>query len=200
MFTGIVRGIGRVAAASERDGALELAIDTGGLPAAGWRAGDSVCVSGVCLTVARMDAASFTAGVSRETRARTTLGAMAPGARVNLEPALAVGDALGGHWVTGHVDGTARVAGISEQAGSLGLTLEAPPSLARYLAPKGSIALDGVSLTINESADHRFSVTIVPHTRANTTLAAVAVGQAVNLEIDIVARYLARLFDARRQP
>jgi riboflavin synthase len=200
MFTGIVRGIGKVVAARRLDEAHEITIEAGSLAIGKWHAGDSVCVSGVCLTVTRVDAASFTAGVSAETRMRTTLGTVASGDRVNLEPALAVGDALGGHWVTGHVDGTARVTGISEQAGSLCLAFEAPPSLARYLAPKGSIALDGVSLTINEVANHRFGVTIVPYTRANTTLADVAIGQAVNLEIDIVARYLARLFDARWQP
>jgi len=200
MFTGIVRGIGKVVAARRLDEALEVAIEAGSLAIGKWRVGDSVCVSGVCLTVTCVDAASFTAGVSAETRMRTTLATVASGDQVNLEPALAVGDALGGHWVTGHVDGTARVAGISEQAGSLCLALEAPPPLARYLAPKGSIALDGVSLTINEVSDHRFGVTIVPYTCANTTLADVVIGQRVNLEIDIVARYLARLFDARWQP
>jgi riboflavin synthase len=197
MFTGIVRGIGRIVSARNADGALELAVDTGGLATGGWHAGDSICVAGVCLTAARIDAGSFAACVSRETLSCTTLGSLAPGDPVNLEPALAAGEPLGGHQVTGHVDGVARVAGADADAGSLRLTIEVPPALVRYLARKGSVTLDGVSLTVNELADDRFGVNLVPHTRAITTLGAARVGQAVNLEVDVLARYLERLLDAQ---
>ena len=161
--------VGRIVSAGNAGGALELAIDTGGLATGGWHAGDSIYVAGVCLTAARVDAGRFAACVSRETLTCTTLGSLAPGDPVNLEPALAVGDPLGGHYVTGHVDG----------------------------AVKGSVTLDGVSLTVNELAGDRFGVNLVPHTRAITTPGAVRVGQAVNLEVDILARYLERLLDAQ---
>jgi riboflavin synthase len=197
MFTGIVKGIGRIVSARSADGALELAIDTGGLATGSWHAGDSICVAGVCLTAARVDAGRFAACVSRETLSCTALGSLVPGDPVNLEPALAAGDPLGGHYVTGHVDGVARVAGVAEDAGSLRLTIEVPPLLARYLAPKGSVTLDGVSLTVNELADDRFGVNLVPHTRAITTLGGLRVGRAVNLEVDVLARYLERLLDAQ---
>jgi riboflavin synthase len=197
VFTGIVKGIGRIVSAGNAGGALELAIDTGGLATGNWHAGDSICVAGVCLTAARVDAGRFAACVSRETLTCTTLGSLAPGDPVNLEPALAAGDPLGGHYVTGHVDGVARVIEVREDASSLRLTLEAPPPLVRYLAPKGSVTLDGVSLTVIDLADDRFGVNLVPHTRAITTLGALRVGQAVNLEVDVLARYLERLFDAQ---
>lgn len=200
MFTGIVRGIGLVVAASGADDGLELTIDAGNLALAPWRVGDSVCVAGVCLTAMRIDGRQFAAGISRETLSCTNLGLLVPSAPVNLEPALAAGQPLGGHYVTGHVDGVALVAGIREDAGSLRLAIEAPRELARYLAPKGSVTLDGVSLTINELAEHRFGVNLVPHTRAATTLGAVTVGQRVNIEIDVLARYLERLLDARDPP
>lgn len=197
MFTGVVKGIGRIVSAANAGGALELAIDTGGLATGSWHAGDSICVAGVCLTAARVEAGRFAACVSRETLACTTLGSLALGGPVNLEPALAAGDPLGGHYVTGHVDGVARVTGVGEDAGSLRLTIEVPLPLARYLASKGSVTLDGVSLTVIGLADDRFSVNLVPHTRAITTLGAVGVGQAVNLEVDVLARYLERLLDAQ---
>lgn len=196
MFTGIVRSIGRVLSATDTDGALTLAIDTGGLETVGWCEGDSICVSGVCLTVTRLDAGSFAALVSRETLALTTLGSLTGGDAVNLEPPLAAGDPLGGHFVAGHVDGVARVVSTREDAGSLRLTIEAPAMLARYLAPKGSVTVDGVSLTINGVDGSLFEVNLVPHTRAMTTLGRLAAADAVNLEVDIVARYLERLLDA----
>jgi riboflavin synthase len=197
MFTGIVRAIGRVAAASERDGALELDIDTGGLPTAGWRVGDSVCVAGVCLTAARVQAGRFSACASRETLARTTLGSLAPGYAVNLEPALVAGDPLGGHYVTGHVDGVARILATREDAGSLRLTIELPPDLACFLAPRGSVTVDGVSLTVNSVGAGAVEVNLVPHTRTVTTLGALAAGAKVNLEVDVLARYLARQLEPR---
>jgi len=197
MFTGIVRAIGRIVTASDRDGALDLAIDTGGLPTAGWRVGDSVCVAGVCLTAARVQAGRFAACVSRETLARTTLGSLTPGCAVNLEPALAAGDPLGGHYVTGHVDGVAKILATREDAGSLRLTIELPPDLARFLAPRGSVTIDGVSLTVNSAGAGALEVNLVPHTRAVTTLGGLAAGAKANLEVDVLARYLARLLEAR---
>jgi riboflavin synthase len=197
MFTGIIKVVGSIVETSRAGGALELTIDTGGLATDGWRAGDSLCVAGVCLTATRIAAGRFFVNVSRETLQCTTLGSLAPGAAVNLEPALAAGDPLGGHYVTGHIDAVARVGGRHEDAGSLRLSLEAPTALLRYLAVKGSVTLDGVSLTVNELADDRFCVNLVPHTRAVTTLGAVRVGQAVNLEVDVLARYLERLLDAQ---
>ncbi|MGB5132043.1 MAG: riboflavin synthase, partial [Steroidobacteraceae bacterium] len=173
------------------------AVDTGGLATGGWREGDSVSVAGVCLTAVRVDAGIFEACVSRETLAHTTLGSLRRDAAVNLEPALAAGDALGGHYVTGHVDGVARVAGIREDAGSLRVSIEAPPVLARYLAPRGSVTVDGVSLTVAGVQGALFEVNLVPHTRQATTLGSLQAGDPVNLEVDILARYLERLFDAQ---
>ncbi len=196
MFTGIVRGIGSVANLS--DGRpCRLSIDTGGLATAGWRVGDSVAVSGVCLTIVALAGQRFDAELSPETLARTTLGALAAGALVNLEPALAASDPMGGHLVSGHVDGTARVVEVEEESGTLRVLVEAPADLARFIAHKGSVALDGVSLTVGEVQGARFRIDLVPHTRAATTLGSLAAGRALNLEIDPVARYLDRLLDAR---
>jgi riboflavin synthase len=199
MFTGIVRSVGRVAALVEGSPS-RLAIETGALPTEGWTVGDSVAVSGVCLTVAAFGAGRFEAELSGETLARTTLGRLAPGAAVNLEPALRTSDALGGHLVTGHVDGIATVRGSREEGGALRATIEVPGALARFIAEKGSVALDGVSLTVGRVQDGAFGVDIVPHTRAATTLGTIAAGRALNLEVDLVARYLDRLLAARGQP
>jgi len=196
MFTGIVRGVGQIAKRS--DGSpCRLSVDAGSLPMSGWRIGDSVAVSGVCLTVVAIAGTRFDAELSPETLARTTLGSLVPGSRVNLEPALAAAEPMGGHFVTGHVDGVARVAEAAESVGALRAGIEAPAELARFIARKGSVALDGVSLTVGEVAGARFVIDLVPHTRAATTLGALAVGQPLNLEIDLVARYLDRLLEAR---
>jgi riboflavin synthase len=197
MFTGIVAAIGTVAAVSGGDGVRRIAVDTGGLSTAGWGAGDSVAVSGVCLTLVALAPGRFEADLSGETLARTTLGRAAPGSRVNLEPALAAGAALGGHLVTGHVDGVATVRGTHEEAGTLRAAIEAPEALARFIAEKGSVTLDGVSLTVGAVDGAAFDVHLVPHTRAVTTLGALAPGQALNLEVDLLARYLDRLLEAR---
>lgn len=197
MFTGIVRVVGRIVAISRAGGALELTIGTGGLATGGWRAGDSLCVAGVCLTATRIAEERFFAAVSRETLQCTTLGSLAPGAAVNLEPAVGAGDPLGGHHVTGHVDGVARIIAAREDAGSLRLSIEAPPPLLRFLAPKGSVTVDGVSLTVNRVDGSTFEVNLVPHTRTVTTLGTLASGATVNLEADILARYLERLVDAQ---
>ena len=155
--------------------------------------GDSICVDGVCLTVAALGAASFHADVSGETLRVTTLGAKAAGARVNLEPALRAGDSLGGHWVSGHVDGIAEVLSTANDARSLRVEFAAPRPLARYIARKGSVTLDGVSLTVNEVDGVKFAVNLIPHTLEVTTLGALAAGARVNLEIDLLARYVERL-------
>lgn len=196
MFTGIVKSMGRVAAVRE-GAARRLAIDTGGLATAGWKAGDSIAVSGVCLTLVAVGDGRFEAELSGETVGRTTLGRLAAGDRVNLEPALGAAEAIGGHLVTGHVDGVASVRDCSEEGGSLRATVEAPAALARFIAEKGSIALDGVSLTVNRIEGRAFGVDLVPHTRAVTTLGELAAGRLLNLEVDLVARYLDRLLESR---
>ncbi len=199
MFTGIVRSVGRVAAVgSGSGGSRRLAIDTGGLATGAWQRGDSVAVAGVCLTVVTLVDGRFEAELSGETLARTTLGRLAVGSAVNLEPALRASDALGGHLVTGHVDGVARVRDCHEAGGVLTATINAPDALARFIAAKGSVALDGVSLTAGQVTAAAFVIDLVPHTRAVTTLGALAPGRELNLEVDLVARYLDRLIETRR--
>jgi riboflavin synthase len=197
MFTGIVTAVGRVVAVHAAGSARRLTVEAGAQAAAGWRVGDSVAVSGVCLTLTAVDGGRFDADLSGETLSRTTLGASVPGSAVNLEPALAAGAALGGHLVTGHVDGVASVLNCREADGALQATLEAPAALARFIAEKGSVTLDGVSLTVGRVAGRSFEVTLVPHTRSVTTLGDLAAGRTLNLEVDLVARYLDRLLDAR---
>ena len=199
MFTGIVRSVGRVAAVGSGSGGSRLiAIDTGGLATGAWQRGDSIAVAGVCLTVVTLADGRFEAELSGETLARTTLGRLASGFAVNLEPALRASDVLGGHLVTGHVDGVARVRDCREDGGVLTATIDAPDALSRFIAAKGSVALDGVSLTVGQVAGASFVIDLVPHTRAVTTLRALAPGNELNLEVDLVARYLDRLIDARR--
>jgi riboflavin synthase len=193
MFTGIVRAIGRVQEVSERGGDVELVVDAGGLDLAGTHLGDSIAINGVCLTVTRLDQGVCAFDVSRETLQKTTLGALRAGDGVNLEPALRAGDPLGGHYVTGHVDGLAQVVHESADARSWRVRFEVPAALARYVAPKGSVTIDGVSLTVNEVEGRLFGVNLIPHTREVTTLGQLKPGQAVNLEVDIIARYVERL-------
>ncbi len=193
MFTGLVQAVGRIAAREPRGGDLRLRIDTGALPLADLQLGESIAVSGVCLTVVAFDAASFAADVSNETLALTTLGALAAGAPVNLERALLPTTRLGGHLVAGHVDGLGRVLAISDDARSQRWRIAAPPALLRYVAAKGSICVDGVSLTVNAVDAQGFDVNLVPHTIANTAFASTGAGDAVNLEVDLIARYIERL-------
>jgi riboflavin synthase len=193
MFTGIVEAVGTIAALTPRGGDVELVIDAGSLPLAGAHIGDSIAVGGACLTVTRLEGARFAADVSTETLARTTLGARGVGSRVNLERALTAGAPLGGHYVTGHVDGLARLHSLSEAARSRRLLFELPAELARYVAPKGSVTVEGVSLTVNEVEGRRFGVNLIPHTLAVTTLGELVAGSTVNVEIDIIARYVERL-------
>jgi riboflavin synthase len=193
MFTGIVRAIGRVHEVRDRGGDVELVVDADGLDLAGTHLGDSIAISGACLTVTRLYGDGCAFDVSRETLEKTTLGALRAGDRVNLEPALRAGDPLGGHYVTGHVDGLARVVDESADARSWRVRFEVPAPLARYIAPKGSVTIDGVSLTVNEVEGRVFGVNLIPHTREVTTLGQLKPGQAVNLEVDIIARYVERL-------
>jgi riboflavin synthase len=193
VFTGIVEDVGRIERCEARGGDLRLVIACDRLDMRRVQLGDSVSVQGCCLTAAEVHARAFAADVSRETLALTTLGDLQPGAPVNLEPALRAGDPLGGHLVSGHVDGVAQVLAVSGEARSQRLVIGVPPPLARFLAPKGSVAVDGVSLTVNAVEDATFGVNIIPHTQSATTLGRLTPGSRVNIEVDQVARYLARL-------
>jgi len=197
MFTGIVQGIGTVAALNARAGDVELVVDAGAVALGDVAIGDSIAISGACLTATRIEARRVAFDVSNETLAKTTLGRLRPGSRVNLEKALRAGDALGGHYVTGHVDGLARLVSAHDDGRSLRLLFEVPAPLARYVAPKGSVTLAGVSLTVNEVEGRRFGVNLIPHTREVTTLGALAAGDEVNFEIDVIARYVERMLAAR---
>jgi riboflavin synthase len=193
MFTGIILAMGRVVSITEKSGDVELAIDAAGLEPRHIAVGDSVSVQGVCLTATRFEGKIFYADVSRETLAKTTLGGLEPGARVNLEPSLRAGDPLGGHLVSGHVDAVGILRSLAKDARSLRLGFELSPALMRFLAPKGSVCIDGVSLTVNEVDERGFDVNIIPHTGEATTLGRLEVGAGVNVEIDVIARYLERL-------
>jgi riboflavin synthase len=199
MFTGIVIATGRVASITQKDGDLDLGIEAGALDLKRLAVGDSVSVSGACLTATRIDDGVFHADVSRETLAKTTLGRFAAGRRVNLEPSLRAGDPLGGHLVSGHVDAVGTLADLGQDARSWRLRFELPQALMRYVAPKGSICIDGVSLTVNEVSGRTFEVNIIPHTHQVTTLGGLAVGDGANVEIDLVARYLERLLPQSRE-
>jgi riboflavin synthase len=196
VFTGIVQDMGRIVALEPRAGDVRLRVAVERLPLDAVRSGDSIAVSGVCLTVVEHDAGGFAADVSNETLSLTTLGDLAPGSRVNLEPALRAGDPLGGHLVSGHVDGVGRVVSLAQDARSWRIRFETPPDIARYVARKGSIAIDGVSLTVNEVEGREFGINIIPHTWQVTTIGGYAPGRRVNLEIDPIARYVERLLAA----
>lgn len=193
MFTGIVQDVGHVQEIETRGGDVRMVIQFDRLDPSGIRIGDSICVQGCCLTATELLGRAFAADVSRETLSLTTLGDLRPGTSVNLEPSLRAGDALGGHLVSGHIDGVAQVTSISGDARSQRLMISVPHALARYIARKGSVAVDGVSLTVNEVEGTEFGVNIIPHTQDVTTLGRLAVGTRVNLEIDQVARYVERL-------
>ena len=193
MFTGIVQSVGIVRAIEPRAGDVTIEVQTPSMSLESVSAGDSIAVNGVCLTVTSMDSDAFRADVSRETLAMTTLGRWQPGTRVNLEKALLAGQPLGGHYVTGHVDGVGQVVGRSDDARSIRVEFEVPALLARYVARKGSVCVDGVSLTVNGVSGSRFDVNLVPHTLEVTILGDYRPGTAVNIEVDIIARYLERL-------
>jgi riboflavin synthase len=200
MFTGIVQAVGRVSSSEEHGDGLRVRVEAGSLDLRVLRTGDSVAVDGCCLTVISATATTLDFDVSAETQRCTT--GFATGASVNLELALRVGDALGGHLVSGHVDGVGIVAAFARVAddayGSWRLDVEAPEALSPLIAAKGSIAVAGVSLTVNEVRGRRFAVNLIPHTLAATTLGTLAVGARVNLEADLIARYVARLREFER--
>ena len=197
MFTGLVQEVGEIRAVEPRgapgsaDARLVVGFRT--LEHSRLPLGASICVDGVCLTVTALNPDSFAADVSGATLRVTTLGSRKAGSRVNLEPSLRAGDSLGGHWVSGHVDGVAEVVHTAHDARSLAVTLAAPAPLARYIARKGSVTLDGVSLTVNAVDGVNFSINLIPHTLEVTTLGGLAPGVRVNLEIDLLARYVERL-------
>lgn len=197
MFTGIVQAVGKIRAYEARGGDLRLQIDTHTLDLGNVRIGDSIAVNGCCLTAIGKSPHGFAADVSGETLSLTTLGELIAGSPVNLEIALTLAAPLGGHLVSGHVDGVGVVSSRVEEARSVRFSFEAPPELARYLARKGSIGVDGVSLTVNSVHSSRFEVNVIPHTLEHTVMGSYRIGTRVNLEVDLVARYLERLLAAQ---
>lgn len=193
MFTGIIEGVGRLAARETLGGDVRFTFNVGSLPFDAVQLGESIAVNGVCLTVIAFDATSFQADASTETLGLTTLGQLADGAVINLERAMRPSDRLGGHLVSGHVDGIGQVLSIHDDARAQRWRFAAPAALLKYIAKKGSICVDGVSLTVNEADETGFEVALIPHTVAHTRFAHVAAGDAVNLEIDLVARYVEKL-------
>jgi riboflavin synthase len=193
MFTGIIKAMGRIDSMTPVGGDVRLTVTSDGLPWGDYAVGDSIAVNGVCLTAVALHENGFDTDVSTETLDVTALKALDPGATVNLEPALAAGERLGGHIVSGHVDCVGRVVRREGDARSIRFDVEIPAGYARYVARKGSICIDGVSLTVNEVQANRFSVNIIPHTAEVTIIGTYRVGTIVNIEVDLVARYLERL-------
>ncbi len=196
MFTGIIQCVGCVRAIESRGGDVRLSVATGELDLSDVTPGDSIAVAGCCLTAVALDAQGFAADVSTESLSLTTLGGLKPGDGVNLEKALRLADRLGGHLVSGHVDGVGKVVSVQPDGRSQRWTFEVPTALSRYIAHKGSITVDGTSLTVNEVEGARFGVNLIPHTVAHTTFAQRRLGDAVNIEVDVVARYVERLLGA----
>lgn len=193
MFTGLIAGVGRLAARETRGGDARLVIQIGTLPFDRVQLGESIAVNGCCLTVVEFDAHSFAVDASNETLSLTTLGALVIGAPLNLERAMLPTDRLGGHLVSGHVDGLATAQQCWEDARAVRWRFAAPKALLRYIAHKGSVCVDGVSLTVNVADDAGFEVALIPHTVAHTAFHALRVGEAVNIEVDLLARYMERL-------
>jgi riboflavin synthase len=193
MFTGIIQAVGEVAAMEPSGGDLRLRIRTGKLPLDDVALGDSICTNGVCLTVVELPGDGYWADVSVESLNFTTLGDLKPGSRVNLEKALTPASRLGGHIVSGHVDGVGEVVSLHKDARSIRFVLRAPEALARYIAHKGSICVDGTSLTVNAVDGAEFDLNIIPQTMAETVFGEYEPGSRVNLEVDVIARYLERL-------
>ncbi|KPK11093.1 MAG: riboflavin synthase subunit alpha [Acidithiobacillales bacterium SG8_45] len=193
MFTGIIEAVGRIESMDPKGGDMRLRIHTADLDMSDVKLGDSIAVSGVCLTAAELGSHDFTADVSGETLARTTLGKLKINDKVNLEKALTPTTRLGGHLVSGHVDGVGEVISREGDARSIRFRIRPPKSLSRYIAEKGSICIDGISLTVNHIDDDAFDLNIVPHTLVHTTMDEFRPGRKVNLEVDVIARYLERL-------
>lgn len=193
MFTGIVQATGSIAALDKVGGDVRMTIRSNGLPFATYAVGESIAVNGVCLTATALREDGFDTDVSTETLDVTSLGNLRVGSTVNLEPSLSLGDRLGGHLVSGHVDCLGRVLSIRNDARSIRLSIEIAVEYARYVARKGSVCIDGVSLTINEVSAAAFEVNIIPHTATETIIREYVIGTAVNIEVDLVARYIERL-------
>lgn len=200
MFTGLVEDVGTVARADRRSDALVLAVRPQAIALSELVLGESICHDGTCLTVTEVGRDAFTVLAGAETLARTALGGLRIGSKVNLERALKVGDRLGGHWVTGHIDGTAELTIRRDLGANLVLAFRTPPALLRYIVEKGSIAVSGVSLTVNSVDVEMFSIAIIPHTRDHTTLGALAIGDRVNLEVDILAKHVEKLLNPGGRP
>lgn len=199
MFTGIIQAIGKIKRVEQRQGDVRLTVATHDLDLSDAKLGDSIAVNGVCLTAIELTPGQFVADVSNETLSTTTMGRIKAGLAVNLECALQAQTRLGGHLVSGHVDGVGQVLEKKADARSVRFTFSVPPELARYVAQKGSICIDGISLTVNSVDDVSFSVNIVPHTLDKTSLGKTHVGDWVNLEVDVIARYLERLMMGNTQ-
>jgi len=197
MFTGIIEGTGKVLGLTVSGASGRLRVEMGGL-AEGVRAGDSVSVDGACLTVARVGGRVAEFDVSAETLRVSTVGGLATGGEVNLERSLRIGDRLGGHFVLGHVDGVGRIERLESEPGQVTLAVSAPPEILSCLILKGSIAVDGISLTLADLAPDRFSVAVIPHTLEHTTLRKKSAGDRVNLELDVIGKYVARFLGAPR--
>lgn len=202
MFTGIIQAVGHIAALQPSGGDLRLRVKTGKLPLDDVALGDSIATNGACLTVTELPGDGYWADVSRETLDFTTLGQLSVGSRVNLEKALTPASRLGGHIVSGHVDGVGEVVKFQEDGRSIRFVLRAPDHLARYIAHKGSICVDGTSLTVNAVSGAEFDLNIIPQTLAETVFGDYRPGTRVNLEVDVIARYLERLLqgDAAAKP
>ena len=202
MFTGIIQAVGEVAALEPSGGDVRLRVKTGGLSLDDVALGDSICTSGVCLTVIELPRDGFWADVSVETLNLTTLGKLTPGSRVNLEKAMTPASRLGGHIVSGHVDGVGEIVSLHPDARSVRFVVRAPRELAKYIAHKGSVCVDGTSLTVNAVNGADFDLNIIPQTVAETIFGEYQVGSKVNLEVDVIARYLERLIlgDAAADP
>ncbi len=192
MFTGIIRAVGQIDSIHAQGGDVRLRV-SGDLPWADFEPGESIAVNGACLTATRLTASGFETDVSRETLRVTALGDLRAGSRVNLEPSMALGERLGGHWVSGHVDCIGTIVDRQEDARSWRFEIELPSDYARYIARKGSVTIDGTSLTINDVSGDRFSVNIIPHTAANTLFGDYQAGDHVNIEVDMLMRYVERL-------
>ncbi len=202
MFTGIIQAVGTIATLQARGGDVRLRVQTGKLPLDDVAIGDSICTNGVCLTVTELPGDGYWADVSRETLSLTTLGALEAGSRVNLEKSLTPTDRLGGHIVSGHVDGLGEIVSLAEDARSWRVVVRAPDALAKYIAHKGSVCIDGTSLTVNAVDGACFDLNIIPQTMTETVFGDYQVRTKVNLEVDVIARYLERLLagDAAAQP
>lgn len=199
MFTGIIAAVGRIASLQPQGGDIRLVIDSDTLDVSDVKLGDSIAINGICLTVVNIQDQLLAFDVSKETLQRTSLARVSAGSSVNLEKALAVGDRLGGHFVSGHVDGLGKVTRLEPSARSWQFHIEMPEVLRRYVAEKGSICVDGVSLTVNAVTDTGFEINIIPHTMQETIIRDYSIGHSVNLEVDMIARYLERLLPGNKR-